>query len=206
MKQCANGHIFDEKKQDFCPYCRNGAQTFKRFNFAADGNAEAFFSEINFVGEASQGSRSDSDNKREMSKIGALGVDCSSNTKDGVSVRENVPEQLVIDPVCAWIVITEGNYKGISFPIHSEKNYIGRGKNFDVDMYFDGTASTSGDAIINFDPIGKKFCIMPVSDRNNVYINGESLLNNVRISDFDKIRIGVTTFVFRSLCGEQFMY
>jgi len=45
-----------------------------------------------------------------------------------------------ISLVCGWLVATEGDKKGTSFTIHSEKDLIGRGSQFGVDHSFDKAA------------------------------------------------------------------
>lgn len=62
-----------------------------------------------------------------------------------------------ISPVCGWVVITEGDNKGRSYSVHSEKNSIGRGSQFDINLSFDNAISKDGDAVITYDSRGRKF-------------------------------------------------
>ncbi|MDY2847443.1 MAG: FHA domain-containing protein [Oscillospiraceae bacterium] len=239
MKQCPNGHIYDEKMHSACPYCRNdgssgvrplgnasdfpstlpmgGAAAFSESSapdpnfpktaplnaggaFGGQSNASNSFPETIPVGARSSGGGS----SNKMSKTVALNP--VSYNEDGKPSAGAPAGDDAVNPVCGWIVAVDGGKTGYPFTIHSERNTIGRGAEFDVDIWFDGAVSSKGDAVISFDSIGKKFYISPGSGRNNVHVNDRILLTPIEINDYDRIRIGTTTFVFRSFCGEQFMY
>lgn len=232
MKQCSNGHIYDEKLHSSCPYCRNDGTSGtiplgrdKDFpsTLPLGGSAPAPMpaEEPNFpkttplnsgrvdnardsfaVAENIHNSNGNSSDK--MSKTVALGpVGHSGNAVSS----DNMPEgETELNPVCGWLVAVDGDMMGYSFNIHSERNTVGRGKEFDVNIWYDGAVSSKGDAVIAFDSMGRKFYISPGSGKNNVHVNNNILLMPVEIKDYDRITIGRTTFAFRSFCGEQFMY
>lgn len=99
-----------------------------------------------------------------------------------------------------------GRKKGTPFVIHSEKNSIGRGTHFDINLSFDKAISKDGDAIITYDSRGKKFFITLSAGKNNIYRNGALLLTPEEIKDYDVLEIGTTKLVFRSFCNEEFTY
>lgn len=237
MKQCPNGHIYDEKMHSSCPYCRNDGSTgsislgdandfpstlpmggasfaeppaadpsfpktapVSSGAFGAQNNAANSFPDTIPVGGRSRGSSS-SDKMSKTVALNPISYNADSNASAGHSGSDDA-----INPVCGWIVAVDGEKTGYPFNIHSERNTIGRGEEFDVNIWFDGAVSSKGDAVISFDGIGKKFYISPGSGRNNVHVNDRILLTPIEINDYDRIRIGTTTFVFRSFCGEQFMY
>ena len=111
-----------------------------------------------------------------------------------------------IAPVCGWLVVVEGDHKGVSFPVHSEKNTIGRGSDFDIDLSFDKAISKEGDAVITYDSRGKKFYVTLGSGKNNVYHNDGLLLTPEEVKDYDVIEAGATKMVFRSFCNDEFTY
>ena len=222
MKQCNNGHIFDEMLYSVCPYCsNNGNSGFRPLNNMPNGappfpgadpmnapmypgpdpmmNAPAFPSTVplnkpavdpSFPKTTPLNDPTPAPNaKKEMSATVAL------NTTDSG-----------INPVRGWLVVIEGDKKGLSFNVHSEKNIIGRGNACDVNLSFDSSASKDGDAILSFDARNKKFFLSPASGKNNVYFNSSLLLTPVEVTDYDTIEVGSTKLVFRSFCNDNYIY
>lgn len=87
-----------------------------------------------------------------------------------------------------------------------EKNSIGRGSQFDINLSFDNAISKDGDAVITYDSRGRKFFITLSTGKNNVYHNGNLLLTPEEIKDYDVLEIGSTKLVFRSFCNGDFTY
>ena len=204
MKQCENGHIYDEKTHPACPYCNQAGLSVVRPLDAGSDLAIPIITPID--GSASDFPKTtplDAGNapaapvapaapprpKKEMSATIALNVSDAG-----------------IAPVCGWLVVVEGDNKGVSFPIHSEKNTIGRGSNFDVNLSFDKAISKEGDAVITYDSRGKKFYVTLGSGKNNVYHNNGLLLTPEEVKDYDVIEAGSTKMVFRSFCNDEFTY
>lgn len=194
MKQCNKGHIYDERVYSDCPYCSNAVNTGTR---PLDMGAEPDFPHTMPVGADGEMGFGNMNNQ----------PDPQSNVKKGmgVTVALNVTETGV-NPVRGWLVAVNGNKCGCSFVVHSEKNYIGRGAQFDIDMSFDKAVSKEGDAVIAFDARSSKFYITPGDSKNNVYHNDAILLVPAEVKDYDTIEIGSTKLVFRSFCNEQFSY
>lgn len=211
MKQCSNGHIYDESIHAVCPYCSNanvgvrplgdssmmggmqpqfGAPAFPATE-AVNSPAPAFpaTEPVNAPSFPKTEPVNTPKVKKEMSATVALNV-----TDDGVN------------PVRGWLVAVEGEKCGQSFVIHSEKNTIGRGAGFDIDLSFDRAVSKDGDAMIAYDARNKKFFLSPASGKNNVYHNNDLLLMPVEIKDYDTLEIGSTKLVFRSFCNSEFTY
>ncbi|MBQ5319381.1 MAG: FHA domain-containing protein [Oscillospiraceae bacterium] len=193
MKQCNNGHIFDEKIFTECPYCSD----VNSFGTRPLGNSEPDFPSTVPVDSA--------DNFAMSNTVPQENVQPKSKKGMGVTVALNVTD-VGINPVRGWLVAVEGVKCGTSFTVHSEKNFIGRGAQFDIDLFFDKAVSKEGDAIIAFDARSSKFFITPSSSKNNIYHNNSILLVPAEIKDYDTIEIGSTKLVFRSFCNEQFSY
>lgn len=201
MKQCERGHIYDENAYSVCPYCNqmgvgtrplnNPNQDFPKTAPMNNDSVPSFPATLPLdAPEAPQAPQAPARPKKEMSATVAL----NSNEEAGIS------------PVCGWLVITEGEKKGMSFIIHSEKNHIGRGSQFDVNLSFDKAISKEGDAVVTYDSRGKKFFITLSAGKNNVYHNGNLLLVPEEVNDYDVIEVGTTKLVFRSFCNEEFTY
>ena len=210
MKQCERGHIYDEKTHAACPYCNQsgaagvrplengGAPDFPRTAPIDAGSTPDFpktapldaSSAPDFPKTAPLDAPTPkAAPKKEMSATIAL-----NSNDEGMS------------PVCGWLVVTEGEKKGTSFVIHSEKNSIGRGSQFDINLSFDKAISKEGDAIVTYDSRGRKFFITLSAGKNNIYHNGALLLTPEEIKDYDVLEIGTTKLVFRSFCNEEFTY
>lgn len=199
MKQCERGHIYDESVYTVCPYCSqtgtagtrpldNGGPAFPKTAPVNAGSGPDFPATLPL--DAPEAPKASSRPKKEMSATVAL----------------NTNETTGSQPVCGWLVITEGDHKGESFVIHSEKNAIGRGSQFDVNLSFDKAISKDGDAVITYDSRGKKFYVTLAAGKNNVYHNGNLLLTPEEVKDYDVIEAGATKMVFRSFCNSEFSY
>lgn len=208
MKQCERGHIYDETVHASCPYCNqtsgagirpldNGGPDFPKTAPLDTSGGPDFpktapldtSSAPGFPKTAPLEMPTPKAPKKEMSATIAL-----NSNDEGLS------------PVCGWLVVTEGVKKGTSFVIHSEKNSIGRGSQFDINLSFDKAISKEGDAIVTYDSRGKKFFITLAAGKNNIYHNGALLLTPEEIKDYDVLEIGTTKLVFRSFCNEEFTY
>lgn len=199
MKQCEKGHIYDEKTYSSCPYCNqsgsagtrpldNAAPDFPKTTPLNAGGEPSFPSTLPL--DAPEAPKAPARPKKEMSATIAL----------------NVNEVTGISPVCGWLVVVEGDNKGASFNIHSEKNTIGRGSGFDVNLSFDKAISKEGDAVLTYDSRSKKFFITLAAGKNNVYHNGNLLLTPEEVKDYDVLEVGATKLVFRSFCNDGFTY
>ena len=199
MKQCEKGHIYDENAYSACPYCNqagsagtrpldNGGPDFPKTAPLNAGSAPDFPDTLPL--DAPEAPKAPARPKKEMSATIAL----------------NVNETTGIQPVCGWLVVVEGDHKGESFVIHSEKNAIGRGSQFDVNLSFDKAISKEGDANITYDSRSKKFFVTLAAGKNNVYHNGNLLLTPEELKDYDTLEAGATKLVFRSFCNDEFTY
>ena len=205
MKQCAGGHIYDETKYTECPYCSSGVSV----RPLAGGNA-SFPSTVPLEQQSAPVS-SDAFPKTmplNAPNAGAAPAPKSEPNKKkemGVTVALNATDA-GIKPVTGWLVVIEGEKKGTSFTVHTDRNIIGRGIEHDINISFDKASSKSGDAVISYDSRKSRFHITVLEGKNNVYLNDDILLQPEVLKDYDVIEIGETKFVFRSLCNEQFTY
>lgn len=202
MKQCPKGHIYDEKRSSDCPYCRsdsnaafqplggmNGAPDFPR-TMPITGAAEPSFPSTMPVDDQPV-------------------YDMGGASSGGMSVTVALDETSAgISPVRGWLVAVDGEKAGMSYNIHGEQNSIGRGSKFDINLAFDKSISSDGNAVIAYDSRNRKFFLSPVlgKGKNNVYHNDNMLLMPAELKDYDKIQLGTATYVFRSFCNESFTY
>lgn len=217
MKQCPKGHIYDEKRNGECPYCRNdgssgfqpighmGAPSGFPATVPVDGQAfpptvpvdEQIFPSTMPVDHQAFPPAMPADNQVPGRDTAGMSVTVAlDETSAGVS------------PVRGWLVAVDGEKAGTAYNIHGEQNSIGRGQKFDINLSFDKTVSSDGNAVIAYDSRNRKFFLSPVlgKGKNNVYHNDGLLLTPVELSDYDKIQLGTATYVFRSFCNENYTY
>lgn len=204
MKQCTNGHIYDEKLHSSCPYCSNSGNIGARP--LSDGAAQPAFPKTEALNAPEVVSAPAFPKTEPLNKPAAAPAPAPAVKKEmGVTVALNVSES-GIDPVRGWLVVVSGDKTGLSFVVHSEKNTIGRGSDFDINLSFDKAVSKDGDAIVAYDARNRKFFVSPSAGKNNVYHNDQLLLMPSELKDFDSVEIGATKLVFRSFCCESFTY
>lgn len=223
MKQCKNGHYYDEKKSRKCPYCSGAGQGAVPLG-AGVANAQ-YSSTIPVAGDIVIPPVLDTSGAANAGYSPTLPVDPPQQPKNhygsaaparngsmGVTV---MVDEIVVDektgetirPVCGWLVCVTGENKGRSFNIHSQYNNIGRGDNFDINLFFDDMVSSNGNAIIAYDERHNKFLISGTGNGNMIYHNDNVCMNgSEELKDYDTILIGNNTYVFRSFCNEQFVY
>ncbi|MBQ3149832.1 MAG: FHA domain-containing protein [Clostridia bacterium] len=200
MKQCANGHLYDDSKSAACPYCSGESaigKTIPLGNPAAGGNA------VQFNATEALGHIPTVANSPDMS----VTVAPKDQPKDQmVTTFLDSAKNSEIKPVRGWLVVIEGEKLGMDFRIHTGKNTIGRSKNNDVCFDFDSGVSKENNVSIIYDDRNNMFFIQSGEGKNNVYINNQILLDARQINDNDIIEIGSTKLVFRSLCNATFNY
>ena len=202
MKQCTNGHIYDEKLHSSCPYCSNSGNIGARP--LSDGAAQPAFPKTEALNAPEVVSAPAFPKTEPLNKPAAAPAPAVKKEM-GVTVALNVSES-GIDPVRGWLVVVSGDKTGLSFVVHSEKNTIGRGSNFDVNLSFDKAISKEGDAVLTYDSRSRKFFVTLGAGKNNVYHNNSLLLTPEEVKDYDVIEAGATKLVFRSFCNDEFTY
>lgn len=206
MKQCERGHIYDDKAYAVCPYCsQNGAVGTRPLDV---GGTPEFPRTAPIDGGTHDFPKTaplDVSSAPDFPATQPVNVPARPKKEMSATIALNASEA-GISPVCGWVVVAEGDNKGMFYPVHSDKNSIGRGSRFDINLTFDNAISKDGDAVITYDSRGKKFFVTLSSGKNNIYHNGELLLTPKEIKDYDVIEIGKTKLIFRSFCNEGFTY
>lgn len=201
LKQCKNGHLYDDSKSAACPYC-SGQDTLGKTIPLTPG----------FAGE---------NGADEFSATQALGYVPTVSTPQPMSptiapvnqAKDQMKTQFLdsvknseIKPVRGWLVIIDGEKCGLDFRVHTGKNTIGRSKANDICFDFDDSISKENNVSIIYDDRNNMFFAQSGEGKNNVYINNQLLLDPKQIKDNDVIEIGKTKLVFRALCNDTFNY
>ena len=109
-----------------------------------------------------------------------------------------------IDPVVGWLTCIEGAEKGKDFRIVSERNFIGRGDDMDIQLTGDNSISRKNHCSISYNPKKRIFMITPGQTNGLIYIDNEALYDTRELKAYNLIEIGESKFIFVNLCGENF--
>lgn len=194
MQQCPNGHLYDDSKNNGCPFC-NGVPMNATMPLGANAPAPAQQAFPATVGLNVQ---------EEMPRTQPLEVQQMQTVYVNDDADTDAGEEKV-EVVRGWLVCVSGAKKGMDFRLHSEKNTIGRGNDNDVNISFDNSVSKGVNAVIAYERKKNKFFVYPEGiSKNNIYVNEELLMMPVELKDYDVLEIGSTKLIFRSLCNENF--
>lgn len=185
MKQCANGHFYDENRFAECPYC--------------DGGPTAAAPSSDDVGKTVAAAPVSDDIGKTVAAAPA------GNTDAGKTVAF-MGETPGFDPVVGYLIIADGPQRGADFRLHVGRNFIGRSTDMDISLSDDETVFREGHAVISYDERSNHFRIFPGTSRGLAYLNGKEVDAATELAAYDLIEVGHTTLVFLPLCGERFMW
>ncbi len=107
------------------------------------------------------------------------------------------------DYITGWLVCIDGPEKGRDYRLHYGFNRIGRSYQMDICIEDDMQITRDNHCSIAYDVKENEFSVMP-STGTLTYLNDQMLMENEKIKDGDKIRIGQTTLEFVAFCkGEK---
>ena len=193
MKQCPNGHFYDQSRTPECPYCNSASANVNvtRPAWLPDETGQTVGATV----PVGQGDYTD-----RTRPIAEAKADEAERT---VAV---IKKEMGIDPVAGWLVCIEGKEKGRDFRMHADNNYIGRGENMDICIRGDDTISRENHAVISFDVRNTAYYFSPGEGRSIVHVNEKAVFNTVQLSAYDVIELGNTKLIFIPLCGEAFTW
>ena len=192
MQQCPNGHLYDDERNSSCPYC----SPINDVGVTVPLGAPEPVAEDKFP----QTMPIDGNNFTPGTGVGEIPP--TMEVKDEFKPTQYIDE--AVNEVKGWLVCLEGSKRGKDFPIHGEKNTIGRGSENNIKLDFDDAISKGENATISYDARNNKFFIAPGNSKNNIYVNNQLLMMPVELKDYDVIELGNTKMIFRSLCNEAF--
>ena len=119
-------------------------------------------------------------------------------------VRNKQGEELDFDPVVGWLVCVEGPDRGRDYRIRSQKNWIGRSPQMQIQIQGDATIHGQKHAFVSFNPRYATFTFGCGDGTSLVYLNDEEIHQPTRLTAYDIIELGKTRLMFVPLCGENF--
>lgn len=195
IKECKNGHYYNDSEFAACPYC-SGAASIGHTVPLAQQDATPNPGATQYLNSVSPATPD------------PFGVTMAPDAEDsfGKTVTLDTVKNSEIIPVRGWLVVIEGEKLGLDFKIHTGKNSVGRAKNSDICIEFDKSISKEKACFVIYDEKHTTFHLMAGESTNNIYVNEEILLVPRKLEDNDIIEIGQTKLVFRSLCNSTFSY
>ena len=176
MKQCDNGHFYDEKRFDSCPYCRESAGIGKTVAAGTLGKT---------VAVTPGGATADADQGK------TVGI-----------IKKNIG----IDPAVGFLICIAGPNRGRDYKLAAGRNFIGRAAAMDVALTDDDTVSRESHALVTYDVKHNKFSLSPGQGRGITYCNDEQVEMVRPLKAYDMIEVGKSRLVFLPLCGEKFRW
>lgn len=176
MKQCDNGHFYDEVRFESCPYCQEGAGVGK--TFAAES----------------------------VGKTVAVGSGAGTPEAERGKTVGIIKKTIGIDPAVGFLVCIAGPHRGSDFRLVSGRNFIGRAAAMDVALADDDTVSRENHAVVTYDAKHNNFSLSPGQGRGITYCNDEQVEMARPLKAYDVIEVGKSQLIFLPLCGEQFQW
>lgn len=110
------------------------------------------------------------------------------------------------EPVVGWLVCVKGEYFGVSFPLKTGKNTIGRSSRMDIALTKEVSISRDRHAILTYEPRKRQYFIQPGEGNGLTYVNDDLLMMPQEIHDYDALQVGNAIFALRTLCGDKFTW
>lgn len=188
--QCANGHLFDLRKFQVCPYC--GAPAFNNLQPMPP-----------MAPQPQAGMYPPPPPPPPMGGMYPPPAD-PAFAPGTMAAVPGASDEINTQPVVGWLVGVSGPSKGRTYAIRENKNFIGRSQNMDIVLADDSTVSREKHAVIVYVPRQRTFIAQPGDSRELYYINDKVVLDNTELKENDVLEIGKSRFFFLPLCGENF--
>lgn len=131
MRQCDNGHFYDESRFDSCPYCQEGAGVGKTVAASSVGKT---------VAAVPGGAAPEADRGK------TVGI---------------IKKKIGIDPAVGFLVCVSGPHRGADYKLVAGRNFIGRAAAMDVALADDDTVSRESHALVTYDAKHNSFSLSP---------------------------------------------
>ena len=131
MRQCDNGHFYDESRFDSCPYCQEGAGVGKTVAAGTVGKT---------VAAVPGGAAPEADRGK------TVGI---------------IKKKIGIDPAVGFLVCVSGPHRGADYKLVAGRNFIGRAAAMDVALADDDTVSQRKPCWLHMTPSITAFPFLP---------------------------------------------
>jgi hypothetical protein len=124
-------------------------------------------------------------------------------TAEEIEAMLKVPED---EYVCGWLVCIEGVNKGLSYPIHMGKNFIGSGDDMDIQIQGDDKVDQYRHAILAFDEKTQQITLLPGESLSLVFLENVAVYAPKTLEANAKIELGDSQFMFTPFCGDSYQW
>ena len=183
MKQCDNGHFYDEKRFESCPYCQEQSGAGKTM---AVSSASPVSDDIGKTVAAIPGGGA-----AELDRGKTVGI---------------IQKKIGMDPAVGFLICIAGPHKGNDYKLVAGRNFIGRAAAMDVTLADDDTVSRESHALVTYAAKHNTFSLSPGQGRGITYCNDEQVEMVRSLHAYDVIEVGKSQLLFLPLCGEQFRW
>ena len=183
------GQSYDNRRNKSCPNC---SQEVADSNI---GNQYQSDADVTVMQRATFTSPIDA-----TVSIQAVNHESPDDVTIGISLSESGNRR---GEVTGWLVCVGGPDYGRDYQLRSNNNFVGRDMDMDVCIASDVDVHRQKHMTVVFEPNEKKFFCGPFGGAV-CYLNGENITKMSELHDFDRIKLGSTELIFRSLCGEDF--
>lgn len=180
MKQCENGHFYDELRFPVCPYCRKSPGV---------GSTVAV-----------------TPPQMEVGKTVAVDLSAVPGVVDENKTVGFISTDTGKTPPVGFVICISGPMKGSDFKILPGRNLIGRGDKVDIALKDDPAVSRDGHCVISYDHKHNSFIIAPGIGHGLTYLNDSPVETARGINSHDIIEIGNSRLIFLPLCDEHFKW
>lgn len=180
---CDNNHFYDDERDSSCPYCAK-LQSGERPESEMSERFTSYF-DLNYE---------EDDDTAQMTE--AYGDDVKDYEKTiGIFLGESRNELTV-----GWLVGVRGPVRGISYSLHSGRNFVGRSYDMDVSIMEDLELSREKHFSVVYEP--KSIAFFLVAGSGRTYLNGKLVTDAVAMTEADEIEAGGGKFLFIPFCKE----
>lgn len=199
MVLCPRGiHYYDASKYEKCPYC-------ERIESGRGGEPTA----AGMPGDSSGLNRVTTpvDSPAPPSRPAARRHVDSSPTAAWYPTEDESGGEKYFEPVVGWLVVVEGPERGRDYRIVPGRNSIGRDPSAEVAIEGDELMSKDH-AVLYYYAENNQFYIEDNRSKHGTFmVPGKELIaERRRIEDGNRIKVGQTVFILKTLCGSEFTW
>jgi len=203
MTICRNGHHYDTKIHNKCPYC----------------SGSTGLSDVSDIILENNGVSLDENKKTKIwnskpIKADIVSIDENYGEKEdnGRTVfightrkTESKEEKQIL--LAGWLVIVSEQQKGKHYPLTFGINNIGRDTQNHISIdNGDSSISRKKHSIVIYDYANNLFFFKHSEGQFLSYLNGSVVLDTKELKAYDKIKVGNTELIFVPLCNEKFKW
>lgn len=110
------------------------------------------------------------------------------------------------EPVVGWLVCVKGKHFGESFNIFAGRNAVGRSDSNKIVLAKDTSVSRNKHVWLTYEPKKREFFIQPGEGSGLSYLNGENVMESMKLQAKDVLEFGSGRYILIPLCGEDFTW